>query len=59
MRLADIGTLDRDRDILMPTGLLVLPEPVVVVNHTGSLSDTPRSPYRSGRGCPALPVRRP
>ncbi|WP_244363277.1 hypothetical protein [Streptomyces aquilus] len=37
---ADISTLDRDRDILMATGLLVLPEPVVVVNRTGSLSDT-------------------
>ncbi|MDH6521993.1 hypothetical protein M2163_001012 [Streptomyces sp. SAI-135] len=37
---ADISTLDRDRDILVSTGLLVLPEPIVVVNHTGSLSDT-------------------
>ncbi|WP_308047947.1 hypothetical protein [Streptomyces sp. TRM72054] len=37
---ADVSTLDRDRDILVPTGLLVLPEPVVVVNRTGSLSDT-------------------
>lgn len=37
---ADVSTLDRDRDILIPTGLLVLPEPVVVVNRTGSLSDT-------------------
>lgn len=37
---ADISTLDRDRDILVPTGLLVMPEPVVVVNRTGSLSDT-------------------
>jgi hypothetical protein len=37
---ADVSTLDRDRDILMPTGLLVLPEPIVVVNRTGSLSDT-------------------
>ncbi|UUU36658.1 hypothetical protein JIX56_46440 [Streptomyces sp. CA-210063] len=36
---ADISTLDRDRDILVPTGLLVLPEAVVVVNRTGSLSD--------------------
>ncbi|WP_307841065.1 hypothetical protein [Streptomyces sp. GESEQ-4] len=36
---ADVSTLDRDRDILVPTGLLVLPEPVVVVNRTGSLSD--------------------
>ncbi|MFC9916650.1 hypothetical protein [Streptomyces sp. NPDC127197] len=31
---ADVSTLDRDRDILVPTGLLVLPEPVVVVNRT-------------------------
>lgn len=37
---ADISTLDRDGDILVPTGLLVLPEPVVVVNRAGSLSDT-------------------
>ncbi|WKX07378.1 hypothetical protein [Streptomyces sp. NL15-2K] len=37
---ADISTLDRDRDILLPTGMLVLPEPIVVVNRTGSLSDT-------------------
>ncbi len=37
---ADISTLHRDRDVLMPTGLLVLPEPIVVVNRTGSLSDT-------------------
>ncbi|MFF7889397.1 hypothetical protein ACH40F_52660 [Streptomyces sp. NPDC020794] len=37
---ADVSTLDRDRDILVRTGLLVLPEPVVVVNRTGSLSDT-------------------
>ena len=37
---ADISTLDRDRDILVPAGLLVLPEPIVVVNRTGSLSDT-------------------
>jgi hypothetical protein len=37
---ADISTLDRDRDIVVPDGLLVLPEPVVIVNRTGSLSDT-------------------
>lgn len=37
---ADISSLDRDRDILVPTGLLVLPEPVGVVNRTRSLSDT-------------------
>ncbi|MEU6444969.1 hypothetical protein [Streptomyces sp. NPDC047046] len=37
---ADVSTLDRDRDVLMPTGLLVLPEPIVVVNRTGTLSDT-------------------
>ncbi|KUO16427.1 hypothetical protein AQJ91_36090 [Streptomyces dysideae] len=36
---ADVSTLDRDQDILVPTGLVVLPEPVVVVNRTGSLSD--------------------
>ncbi|MCX4920248.1 hypothetical protein [Streptomyces sp. NBC_00687] len=37
---ADVSTLDRERDIPMRTALLVLPEPVVVVNRTGSLSDT-------------------
>ncbi|MCQ4084368.1 hypothetical protein NGB36_28250 [Streptomyces sp. RB6PN25] len=37
---ADVSTLDRDRDVIVPIGLLVLPEPVVVVNRTGSLSDT-------------------
>ncbi|MGA5128124.1 hypothetical protein ACPCAG_33085 [Streptomyces pseudogriseolus] len=36
---ADVATLDKDRDIPMPTGLLVLPEPVVVENRGGSLSD--------------------
>ncbi|MFJ8546650.1 hypothetical protein ACIRFH_32645 [Streptomyces sp. NPDC093586] len=36
---ADIATLDKDRDIPMPAGLLVLPEPVVVENRGGSLSD--------------------
>ncbi|MGW0608684.1 hypothetical protein [Streptomyces sp. NPDC002640] len=37
---SDVATLDRERDIAIPTGLLVLPEPVVVVNRGGSLSDT-------------------
>ncbi|MFK4122902.1 hypothetical protein [Streptomyces longwoodensis] len=36
---ADVGTLDKDRDIAIRTGLLVLPEPVVVENRGGSLSD--------------------
>ncbi|WP_237276972.1 hypothetical protein [Streptomyces caniscabiei] len=36
---ADVATLTKDRDIPMPTGLLVLPEPVVVENRGGSLSD--------------------
>ncbi|WP_328396713.1 hypothetical protein OHS70_12375 [Streptomyces sp. NBC_00390] len=36
----DITTLSRDRDVVTPKGLLVLPEPVVCVNRTGSLSDT-------------------
>ncbi|MFC5219605.1 hypothetical protein [Streptomyces coerulescens] len=40
LELADLSTLDRDRDILAPAGLLVLPDPVVIVNRTGSLSDT-------------------
>ncbi|MFK8912107.1 hypothetical protein [Streptomyces sp. YS-3] len=37
---ADLSTLDRDRDVTVPTGLLALPEPVVVVNRAGALSDT-------------------
>ncbi|RPK23529.1 hypothetical protein EES37_37880 [Streptomyces sp. ADI91-18] len=36
---ADVATLDKDRDILIPTGVLVLPEPVIVENRGGSLSD--------------------
>ncbi|MFD0723910.1 hypothetical protein [Streptomyces globosus] len=36
---ADVGTLDKDRDIPMSAGLLVLPEPVVVENRGGTLSD--------------------
>ncbi|MFD9044209.1 hypothetical protein [Streptomyces bottropensis] len=36
---ADVSTLDKARDIPMPTGLLILPEPVVVENRGGSLSD--------------------
>jgi hypothetical protein len=36
---ADVGTLDKDRDIPIRTGLLVLPEPVVVENRGGSVSD--------------------
>ncbi|WNZ14263.1 recombinase family protein [Streptomyces sp. 11x1] len=36
---ADVATLTKDRDIPIPTGLLVLPEPVVVENRGGSLSD--------------------
>ncbi|MFE2046417.1 hypothetical protein ACFXAZ_36995 [Streptomyces sp. NPDC059477] len=36
---ADMATLDRDRDLAMPTGLLVLPTSVVVANRGGSLSD--------------------
>ncbi|MFF4830071.1 hypothetical protein ACFY20_46045 [Streptomyces sp. NPDC001312] len=35
---ADVGTLGKDRDIPMPTGLLVLPEPVVVVRSVGFVS---------------------
>ncbi|MCP9211532.1 hypothetical protein [Streptomyces cucumeris] len=36
----DLSTLSRDRDIVTPMGLLVLPEPVVCVNRTGTVSDT-------------------
>ncbi|MDI3408362.1 hypothetical protein [Streptomyces cavernicola] len=37
---ADVVTLDRDRDIVSPTGLLVLPEPVILINRGGTASDT-------------------
>ncbi|MFE7043133.1 hypothetical protein ACFU9X_27955 [Streptomyces atratus] len=37
---ADVATLDRDSDIHTPVGFVVLPEPVVIVNRGGSLSDT-------------------
>ncbi|MET7621320.1 hypothetical protein [Streptomyces sp. NPDC005408] len=37
---ADVITLVRERDVEIPNGLLVLPEPLVIVNRTGSLSDT-------------------
>ncbi|WP_236669881.1 hypothetical protein [Streptomyces antimycoticus] len=40
LETTDISTLDRERDIVVTDGLLVLPEPVVVVNRAGSLSDT-------------------
>ncbi|WUW27005.1 hypothetical protein OG521_39845 (plasmid) [Streptomyces sp. NBC_01463] len=36
----DLTLLSRDRDVVTPTGMLVLPEPVVCVNRTGSQSDT-------------------
>ena len=36
---ADTATLDREADIMMPAALLVLPEPLVVLNRTGSMSD--------------------
>lgn len=35
---ADVATLDKDRGILIPTGVLALPEPVIVENRGGSLS---------------------
>ncbi|MGY1495071.1 hypothetical protein ACW4TU_00200 [Streptomyces sp. QTS52] len=58
----DVSTLGRDRDILVRTGLLVLPEPVVVVvapahcrirrRSAGSSSPSTRScPRRSTPGC--------
>lgn len=53
---ADLSTLDRDRDILVPTGLLVLPEPVVVVNRTGSLSDTKAFGWQFITQCQVLPT---
>ncbi|MEV5673639.1 hypothetical protein AB0L28_33335 [Streptomyces sp. NPDC052503] len=36
----DLTLLSRDRDVVAPAGLLVLPAPVVCVNRTGSQSDT-------------------
>ncbi|GAA1543803.1 hypothetical protein GCM10009730_60990 [Streptomyces albidochromogenes] len=37
---ADVTTLDRDNDIHTPIGFVVLPEPVVLVNRGGGISDT-------------------
>jgi hypothetical protein len=37
---ADVTALDRDNDIHAPTGFVVLPEPVVLVNRGGGISDT-------------------
>ncbi|MFH8379211.1 hypothetical protein ACH4A7_37595 [Streptomyces cyaneofuscatus] len=37
---ADVVTLDRDNDIHAPIGFVVLPEPVVLVNRGGGISDT-------------------
>lgn len=37
---AGVTTLDRESDIYAPTGFVVLPEPVVLVNRGGGLSDT-------------------
>lgn len=51
----DIITLDRDRDTLVPTGLLVLPEPVVVINRTALCRTQRRSAGSSSpstRSCP-------
>ncbi|MDF2259664.1 hypothetical protein [Streptantibioticus ferralitis] len=39
LEIADTLTLQRDTDLPAPCGLLVLPEPVVLVNRTGALSD--------------------
>ncbi|MEU9032696.1 hypothetical protein AB0D46_35370 [Streptomyces sp. NPDC048383] len=36
---SDVATLDKDRDILIPAGLLVLPEQIIVENRNKSLSD--------------------
>ncbi|MET9878558.1 hypothetical protein ABZZ36_28575 [Actinacidiphila glaucinigra] len=36
---ADTATLDREADVMAQSGLLVLPEPLVLVNRNGSLSD--------------------
>ncbi|MEU6239261.1 hypothetical protein [Kitasatospora sp. NPDC047058] len=40
LEIADTATLDRDVDLPVPTGLLMLPEPIVHANRNGSLSDT-------------------
>ncbi|MFD4661413.1 hypothetical protein ACFWP2_38035 [Kitasatospora sp. NPDC058444] len=40
LEIADTATLDRDVDLPVPTGLLILPEPIVHANRNGALSDT-------------------
>lgn len=50
----DVSSLDRDRDIVVPRGLLVLPEPVVV-NRADSLSDTAAFGWDMDRDGPVEP----
>ncbi|KJY32161.1 hypothetical protein VR45_23350 [Streptomyces sp. NRRL S-495] len=40
LEIADTATLDREVDLPAPTGLLMLPEPIVHANRNGALSDT-------------------
>ncbi|WP_051757129.1 hypothetical protein [Kitasatospora purpeofusca] len=40
LEIADTATLDREADLPAPTGLLMLPEPIVHANRNGALSDT-------------------
>ncbi|MFC1436632.1 hypothetical protein ABUW04_00015 [Streptacidiphilus sp. N1-10] len=39
LEVAETATLDRETDVPMPVGLLVLPEPTVLTNRNGSTSD--------------------
>lgn len=52
---ADVATLDKDRDILIPAGVLVLPEPVIVENrgdHCPTSGPSAGSPSPSTRYSP-------
>ncbi|MET9183005.1 hypothetical protein ABZX88_33080 [Kitasatospora aureofaciens] len=57
LEIADTATLDRDADLPVPTGLLVLPEPVVLSNRVGALSDVAAfgwTPIRMFNGWPPV-----
>jgi hypothetical protein len=39
LEIAETATLDRASDLVVPTGLLLLPEPIILTNRNGSMSD--------------------
>ncbi|WP_308020275.1 hypothetical protein [Streptomyces sp. LS1784] len=62
LEVADTATLDREEDLPVPAGLLVLPEPVVLANRVGSLSDVAAygwSGVQMHNGWPPVPGGRP